>query len=253
MWSLSSLIRGSKFGPRCCWVALVNKWERCGLWAPLFEDQNSVRVVVGWHLSTSGSSVIFEPPYLSIKIWSSLLLGGTCQQVGVVWSSSFELFIRWKNVCCGLVWLGCGAVISLLSWSWTWSWVQKGKRIALARLERIAKLFLTAMASWNGGGCAGFFSPLELTMSCSYISQVDVVTHIVPNAEFLWASGGEGSLEVACWWCSYVSIGVGMSRFKNQYERVLRFSELKWICLDLRMIWLRGVWSPANCFSGLLE
>ena len=30
---------------------------------------------------------------------------------------AFELFVRWKIVCCGLLWFGCGVVISLLSWS----------------------------------------------------------------------------------------------------------------------------------------
>ena len=36
---------------------------------------------------------------------------------------------------------------------------------------------------------------------------------------------GKGSLEVGCWLCAFVSIGVGMSRFRIQYEGILGFSE----------------------------
>ena len=41
---------------------------------------------------------------------------------------------------------------------------------------------------------------------------------------------GVGSWSVMCGLCTFVSIGVGMSRFMNQYEGVLRYSEWKWMC-----------------------
>lgn len=46
-------------------------------------------------------------------------------------------------------------------------------------------MFLTAVASCNGGGCVGSSAVRELIMSCSYIIQVVVVTRIVKSAEFL--------------------------------------------------------------------
>ena len=124
-----------------------------------------------------------------------------------------------------LTWLWWCAVISLLSWSWTWKWVQKGKRIVLARLERSGIVFSTALASGNGGGCIGCSGLCDVMMSCNYMSCMG------------W---GKGSLEVACWWCASVSLGVGMSRLMNQYEGVLGFFEWKWMCQDPRMTWLRG-------------
>jgi hypothetical protein len=63
--------------------------------------------------------------------------------------------------------------------------VHKGKCIVLARLERSANVFSTAVASLNGGGCVGCYALCELTMFCNSTSQVVVVTHIVTNAEFL--------------------------------------------------------------------
>ena len=46
-------------------------------------------------------------------------------------------------------------------------------------------MFLTVVASWNGGGCVGSSALRELMMSCSHIIQVVVVTRIVESAEFL--------------------------------------------------------------------
>ena len=43
---------------------------------------------------------------------------------------------------------------------------------------------------WNGGGCVGCCALHELTVSCTYMSQVVVVTCIVTNAKFLQALGG---------------------------------------------------------------
>ena len=63
--------------------------------------------------------------------------------------------------------------------------MQKGKLIMLAKLERSANVFLTAMASLNGGGCVGCFALHELMMSCTYISQVVMVMPIVMDVEFL--------------------------------------------------------------------
>jgi hypothetical protein len=63
--------------------------------------------------------------------------------------------------------------------------VQKGKLIVLAKLERSANVFWTAMASLKGGGCVGCFALHELMTSCSYISQVVVVMRIVMDVEFL--------------------------------------------------------------------
>lgn len=63
--------------------------------------------------------------------------------------------------------------------------MHKGKCIVLARLERSANMFSTAVASLSGGGCVGSSALCELTMSCSSMSQVVVVTRIVTNAKFL--------------------------------------------------------------------
>jgi hypothetical protein len=63
--------------------------------------------------------------------------------------------------------------------------VQKGKLIMLAKLERSANVFLTAMASLNGGGCVGCFALHGLMMSCNHVSQVVVVMRIVMDVEFL--------------------------------------------------------------------
>ena len=46
---------------------------------------------------------------------------------------------------------------------------------------------------------------------------------------------GVGSWSIMCGLHMLVSFGVGKSRFTNQYEGVLGFSEWKWMCQDPRM------------------
>ena len=60
----------------------------------------------------------------------------------------------------------------------------------LARFERSANVFSTAMASLNGGGCVGSFSLRELMMSCSHMFQVVVVICIAKGVKFIGAWGG---------------------------------------------------------------
>ena len=63
--------------------------------------------------------------------------------------------------------------------------MQKGERIVLAMLERSGIVFLTAVASGNGGGCIGCCGLCNVMMSCNYICEVVVVMRIFMNAQFL--------------------------------------------------------------------